>query len=67
MKKKNRNIISLSLTDEAFYHLEGISKSTGLSKSAVVSLFLTYGIVVEGGDKFNTDFGSIAEGPKVTA
>ena len=67
MKKMNRNIVSVSLPDGAFNRLEEIAKSTGLSKSAVVSLLLTNADVVVGVDKLDSDFGSIAEGPKVTA
>lgn len=67
MKKMNRYIVSVSLPDDAFHRLEGISKSTGLSKSAVVSFFLTNADIVVGVDKVNSDCGSIAEGPTITA
>ena len=67
MKKKNRYIVSVSLSDDAFDRLESISKSTGLSKSSVVSLLLMNADVVVGVGKVNSDCGSIAEGPTVTA
>lgn len=67
MKKMNRYIVSVSLPDDAFNRLEDISKSTGLSKSAVMSLLLTNADVVVGVDKINSNCGSIAEGPAVTA
>lgn len=67
MKKLNRCIVSVSLPYDAIHRLEDISKSTGLSKSTVVSLLLINADVVVGVDKVDSDFGSIAEGPKVTA
>lgn len=67
MKKINRNIVSVSLPDDAFHRLEDISKSTGLSKSAVVSLLLTNADLVVEVDKLNSDCGSIAGGPAVSA
>lgn len=66
MKKMNRYIVSVSLPDDAFNRLEEISKSIGLSKSAVVSLLLTNADVVVGVDKVNSNCGSIAGGPAVT-
>ena len=67
MKNMNRYIVSVSLPDDAFNRLEDISKSTGLSKSAVVSLLLMNANVVVGVDKLNSDCGSIAGGPAVSA
>ena len=66
MKKVNRNIVSVSLPDDAFNRLEDISKSMGLSKSAVLSLLLMNADVIVGVYKVNSDCGSIAEGPAVT-